>query len=113
MKFVNISLLSHQATLHSKKIPMQISEIWTNTLDFCGQAWWIEISTSKPSCTYYFGPFANAKKAEVESLGYIEDLEGESAQGIKTQIKRCKPNLLTIDHENEQYPNNLINIVNY
>lgn len=32
-----------------------------------GKSWWVEIKTSQPACTYYFGPFdtedeANAMK---------------------------------------------------
>ncbi len=77
----------------------KIAEIWTNTLDLLGQAWWIEISTTQPKCTYYFGPFADGKEAELAMQGYIEDLESESAQGIQALIKRCKPERLTIDHD--------------
>ncbi len=77
----------------------KIGEIWTNTLDLLGQAWWIEVSTTLPKCTYYFGPFADVKEAELAMQGYLEDLESESAQGIQAQIKRCKPERLTIDHD--------------
>jgi Domain of unknown function (DUF1816) len=80
-------------------MPIKIGEIWTNTLDFLGQAWWVEVSTTQPKCTYYFGPFVDAKEAEKAISGYIEDLESESAQGIQVQIKRCKPERLTIDHD--------------
>jgi Domain of unknown function (DUF1816) len=77
----------------------KIGEIWTNTLDLLGQAWWIEVSTTQPKCTYYFGPFADVKEAELAMQGHLEDLESESAQGIRSQIKRCKPERLTIDHD--------------
>jgi hypothetical protein len=86
----------------NRKMPIKlgkIEEIWTNTLDFLGQAWWIEVSTTQPKCTYYFGPFADVKEAESAMKGYIEDLEGESAQGIRAVVKRCKPERLTIDHD--------------
>ena len=76
-----------------------IGEIWTNTLNFLGQAWWIEISTAQPKCTYYFGPFVDEKEAESAMKGYVEDLESESAQGIQAVVKRCKPERLTIDHD--------------
>ncbi len=83
----------------NNKMLAKILEIWTNTLDFHGQAWWIEIFTAHPKCTYYFGPFAHITEAEGVIKDYIEDLENELAQGIQAQIKRCKPDRLTIDHE--------------
>jgi hypothetical protein len=76
---------------------MKIAAIWTDILNFLGRAWWIEVLTTQPQCTYYFGPFADGKAANMAIQGYIEDLENESAQGIKTQVKRCKPDRLTID----------------
>lgn len=63
--------------------------------------WWVEIITTKPCCTYYFGPFKNAKEAVLVQDGYIEDLVTEGAQGITVQIKRCKPRELTIFSEDE------------
>ena len=76
-----------------------IAEVWTSILDFGGQAWWVEVLTNRPKCMYYFGPFADAGSAKLAVAGYVEDLEGEFAQGIETQIKRCKPDRLTIDLE--------------
>ncbi|WP_310488741.1 DUF1816 domain-containing protein [Chamaesiphon sp. VAR_69_metabat_338] len=76
-----------------------IAEFWTSILDFGGQAWWIEVLTDRPKCMYYFGPFADLASAKLAVAGYVADLEGESAQGIETQIKRCKPDRLTIDLE--------------
>lgn len=81
------------------KKAMEIDTIWTGALNFLGQAWWIEISTAQPYCTYYFGPFANAMGAKLAAKDYINDLEGEFAQGIQAQVKRCKPNQLTINHD--------------
>jgi hypothetical protein len=78
---------------------MDITAIWIDLLNFLGQAWWIEILTAQPKCTYYFGPFADGKDATMAIQGYVEDLESESAQGIQIQVKRCKPNLLTIYSE--------------
>ncbi len=78
---------------------MKLSEIWINILDFLGQAWWVEVLTTQPQCTYYFGPFAEAGEATEAISGYVEDLQAESAQGIKTQVKRCHPNRLTIEHD--------------
>jgi hypothetical protein len=76
---------------------MNILEIWTDILNFTGQAWWIKILTTQPNCTYYFGPFAYKKEANIAIAGYVEDLESELAQGIQTQVKRCKPVYLTIE----------------
>ena len=67
-----------------------------NMLDFMGLAWWVEIVTQNPQCTYYFGPFVSQQEALDAKGGYIEDLEGEDAQGISVVIKRCKPTELTI-----------------
>ena len=80
---------------------MKLSEIWTNILDFLGQAWWVEVLTTQPKCTYYFGPFAGVGEATVAMSGYVEDLQAESAQGIKTQVKRFKPDRLTIEQDVE------------
>jgi hypothetical protein len=59
----------------------------------------VEISTAEPKCTYYFGPFASANVANLAQAGYVEDLESERAKVLKVQIKRCKPNRLTIDDD--------------
>lgn len=61
-----------------------------------GFAWWVEIVTQTPNCTYYFGPFISSQDASMASAGYVEDLENEGAQGIKVNVKRCKPYPLTI-----------------
>ncbi|MDX2216631.1 MAG: DUF1816 domain-containing protein [Oculatellaceae cyanobacterium bins.114] len=76
-----------------------MSEIWTNVLNTVGLAWWVEVITETPRCTYYFGPFSSSKEAEASQNGYVEDLEQEGAQGIKVNIKRCKPSSLTIYDE--------------
>jgi hypothetical protein len=85
--------------LLKNEILNQIPEVWTSILAFLGKAWWVEVLTTQPKCTYYFGPFSDARTANLASAGYIEDLESEFAQGIETQIKRCKPARLTIDLE--------------
>ncbi len=85
--------------ISNNKILVRTDEIWTNTLAFLGQAWWVEVLTTQPRCTYYFGPFSGAESANRAVSGYVEDLEGEAAQGIKTQIKRCHPDRLTIEHD--------------
>lgn len=80
-----------------------MDSIWDNIKEFLvnifhnlGWAWWVEIGTQNPSCTYYFGPFLSSQEANASVKGYIEDLEMEGAQGIVVNIKRCKPEKLTI-----------------
>lgn len=73
-----------------------VKEPFTSILEQLGLAWWIEIVTDKPQCTYYFGPFASAKEAKLALPGYIEDLEQEEAQGIAVVSKRCQPKELTL-----------------
>lgn len=79
------------------KIALDFTNVWIDLLDFVGQAWWVEVFTTQPKCTYYFGPFANSQEAKTSIEGYIEDLENEAAQGIHAQVKRCKPERLTIE----------------
>jgi hypothetical protein len=74
----------------------KIEDIFTSYLEKFELAWWIEIVTEKPACTYYFGPFMSAKEAEEHQAGYIEDLEEEQAEGIRVHIKQCQPQTLTI-----------------
>jgi hypothetical protein len=68
-----------------------MSDIWLSMLEFLGQAWWAEIVTDTPRCTYYFGPFASSGEAEAAKAGYVEDLRQEGATNIRVTIKRCKP----------------------
>ncbi|MDF5712123.1 MAG: DUF1816 domain-containing protein [Nostoc sp. S4] len=79
-----------------KTIWHNLKEGLINTFDYFGWAWWVEIVTQNPRCTYYFGPFLSSSEARLASIGYIEDLEIEGAQGITINVKRCKPNNLTI-----------------
>ncbi len=76
-----------------------MKEVLISSLDALGLAWWVEIVTSKPHYTYYFGPFLDAPSAQAAQAGYIEDLEKEGAQGIKASVKRCKPPSLTLSHD--------------
>ncbi|WP_066383281.1 MULTISPECIES: DUF1816 domain-containing protein [unclassified Anabaena] len=73
-----------------------LKETGINTLSVFGLAWWIEIETQNPRCTYYFGPYLSSTEAKIEIKGYVEDLEAEGAQGIVVNVKRCKPDNLTI-----------------
>ncbi|MBD2181322.1 DUF1816 domain-containing protein [Planktothrix sp. FACHB-1355] len=63
--------------------------------------WWAEITTVKPCCIYYFGPFQNWVEAKNASFGYVEDLETETSQVIEVIIKRCHPDVLTIYEEED------------
>ncbi len=76
-----------------------LKESLTSTFQNFGLAWWVEIATQNPRCTYYFGPFLNTAEAETASKGYVEDLEMEGAQGITINIKKCKPEHLTISED--------------
>jgi hypothetical protein len=76
-----------------------MKEVLIKILQLLGLAFWVEIVTDNPRCTYYFGPFFDEKEAVVAQGGYIEDLENEGAQGISVKILRCKPNNLTIFEE--------------
>lgn len=73
-----------------------IEEAFTSYLEKFGIAWWIEVVTAEPTCTYYFGPFMSAKEAELHKSGYLEDLEAEGARGIAVYVHRCEPQELTI-----------------
>ena len=76
-----------------------MKELSIGLLNSLGLAWWVEITTQTPRCTYYFGPFMTKGEAEAATAGYVEDLEQEAAQGITIALKRCKPGNLTIFEE--------------
>ncbi|MFP4099379.1 DUF1816 domain-containing protein [Coleofasciculus sp.] len=79
-----------------------MKEVLINSLQFLGLAFWVEIVTDDPQCTYYFGPFSSKQEAESAQGGYIEDLENEGAQGISVNVMRCKPTNLTIFEEESE-----------
>ena len=64
-----------------------------------GRPYWVEISTKKPYCIYYFGPFDSSTEAKQMQHGYVEDLVQEKASGIDVKIKQCLPTTLTIMEE--------------
>lgn len=81
----------------------RIEDVFTSYLEKLGLAWWLEIVTNRPPCTYYFGPFVSAKDAEAACSGYLEDLQQEGVQGIAFEIKQCQPPVaLTIEREEVQ-----------
>ncbi|BAZ06439.1 hypothetical protein NIES3974_31000 [Calothrix sp. NIES-3974] len=79
-----------------KSVWNSFKEKLVNVFQNLGLAWWVEVVTQNPRCTYYFGPFLSAAEAETARDGYVEDLVQEGAQGISTSVKRCKPGALTI-----------------
>jgi hypothetical protein len=87
-----------------------MKEIFVKGLELLGLAWWVEIATESPKCTYYFGPFTSQSEAESSSTGYIEDLKQEGAMGIAMNIGRMKPSELTIaddlgeTYDRERFP---------
>ncbi len=58
---------------------------------------WVEINTSVPLCTYYFGSFDGQNEARDSRTGYVEDLCQEEARGIIAVVKQCQPDCLTLD----------------
>ena len=76
-----------------QELLMKLAQIIRQPLQF---AWWIEIVTEVPCCTYYFGPFTSANEAKLAQSGYIEDLVQERAEGMTLRIDWCKPLDLTI-----------------
>lgn len=69
---------------------------FANLYNRLGLAWWVEIKTKEPECTYYFGPFLTAAEAQSNMPGYIQDLEQEQAVDIEAMVRRCKPRNVTI-----------------
>ncbi|HEY9640952.1 MAG TPA: DUF1816 domain-containing protein [Coleofasciculaceae cyanobacterium] len=65
-------------------------------LEPLGLAWWVEVNTAQPCCTYYFGPFATAKNAKLAQFGYLEDLAQEGSQINSVEVRQCQPKALTI-----------------
>lgn len=60
-------------------------------------AWWIEVRTYQPACTYFFGPFESRNEAIWNQSGYLEDIQAEQPMGIMTNISQTQPEQLTID----------------
>jgi len=77
-----------------------MKELWLKILQAVGRAFWIEIITENPKCTYYFGPFLNGLEAIAAKAGYVEDLTTEGATILKLEVNRCKPpEMLTIEED--------------
>jgi Domain of unknown function (DUF1816) len=85
---------------------IKLKGVLAEVLNLFGNAWWIEISTTLPNATYYFGPFLNCLEAESSADGCreelrscIEDLTEKAVPSFHLDIKRCKPAILTIGGE--------------
>jgi len=76
-----------------------MKELWIKILQLVGRAFWVEIITENPKCTYYFGPFSNEAEAIAAKTGYVEDLTAEEATISSLKIKRCQPKILTIEED--------------
>lgn len=77
-----------------------MKELLTTILEIIGLAYWLEITTEKPECTYYFGPFISREEAIAAQSGYLEDLANEGAENIRTSLRRRPtPGELTIYDE--------------
>ncbi|MGB2925871.1 MAG: DUF1816 domain-containing protein [Limnothrix sp.] len=57
----------------------------------CDRRWWMKVTTAKPQCVYYFGPFDSQQEAQANVQGYRDDLEGEQAKIMKIKIDQCFP----------------------
>ncbi|MCG5059456.1 MAG: DUF1816 domain-containing protein [Limnoraphis sp. WC205] len=79
-----------------------MKELLINLLNFLGLAFWVEIITESPNCTYYFGPFLTAKEAHSAEVGYREDIESEGVNTYKVSVRRCKPSRLTVAEDLEK-----------
>jgi hypothetical protein len=77
----------------------QIKKMLPGILGSSKQPWWVEVTTTQPDCTYYFGPFDNSDEATTARPGYVEDLKREGVAKIEAVVKQCKPEALTISKE--------------
>jgi Domain of unknown function (DUF1816) len=78
-----------------------IKETLIDLLQTMGWAWWVEIITEQPNCTYYFGPFLSRHEAQAAEAGYGEDLWQEGVENMSVQIKRCQPAEVTLPGDTE------------
>lgn len=65
------------------------------------EKWWLEVKTSEPACTYYFGPFDIEQEAQLQQPGYIDDLqqEGSKVLSAKAISLSTPPQQLTVYEE--------------
>ncbi len=69
-------------------------------LNGLGLAYWIEIRTDRPVCTYYFGPYSRQSSATAALRGFTDDLRQEGAEIISSRIERRRePEQLTVTED--------------
>jgi hypothetical protein len=93
------SKVAQRVTIRTNPLVRQnqfMKDLLTRSLNQLGLAWWVEVTTENPKCTYYFGPFGSSASAQAHQSGYIEDLQAEGAQSIQAVVKRIKPEALTV-----------------
>lgn len=79
-----------------------MKELLLKLFETIGRAYWLEITTEQPECTYYFGPYLSRKEAIAAQPGFLEDLTNEGAQNIEVNLQRCRtPKDLTIFDDSE------------
>jgi len=77
----------------------EMKNFFSSLFNFFSTPWWVKITTAEPNCIYYFGPFNDESEAEQAKFGYIEDLQNEGAQQIKTTLQQsAEPEELTIEY---------------
>lgn len=78
------------------KILEQAENITVSLLEQLGLAWWVEVITNEPHCTYYFGLFITESAAKLSQFGYIEDIVQEGGNISSVEVKRFQPKVLTL-----------------
>ena len=75
-----------------------MKNFFSSLFSFFSANWWVKITTAEPNCIYYFGPFDSEKEATEAKPGFIEDLEQEGAQRIRTSLQQsAEPAELTLE----------------
>ncbi len=99
-----IHLLKTEAEWIQRKIEImkfleKAEDHFLSTLERLGLAWWVEVKTLDPDCTYYFGPFVTVHQAQFLQRGYIEDLIQEGTQISAVELKQFTPESFTVSSE--------------
>ncbi len=99
-----IHLLKTEADWIQRKIEImkfleKAEDHFLSMLERLGLAWWVEVQTKNPDCTYYFGPFVTVHQAQFLQRGYLEDITQEGAQISSVELKQCNPESVTVSHE--------------
>ena len=99
-----IHLLKTEADWIRRKVEImkfleKAEDHFLSMLERLGLAWWVEVKTLDPDCTYYFGPFVTVHQAQFLQRGYLEDLIQEGVQISAVELKQCNPELFTVSPE--------------